>query len=146
MAVIALQIPVNPLFPIWQNRAGSIIVRIPRLNPAGGVDLAAILNRERVSVVIRNRHVAPLDPHADRVLFPRRARIPAFNDHKVADIALADWGIAIAETEMPGLMALREEFVAACPLSGARIVGCLHMTIQTAVLIETLMHLGATLR
>jgi adenosylhomocysteinase len=70
-------------------------------------------------------------------------------DYKVADISLADWGqreIAIAETEMPGLMALREEFGAARPLTGARIVGCLHMTIQTAVLIETLRHLGATLR
>ncbi|HTV90429.1 MAG TPA: adenosylhomocysteinase [Stellaceae bacterium] len=75
--------------------------------------------------------------------------MPQFTDYKVADIALADWGrkeIAIAETEMPGLMALREEFGAAKPLSGARIVGCLHMTIQTAVLIETLMHLGATVR
>ena len=75
--------------------------------------------------------------------------MPAFADYKVADIALADWGrreIAIAETEMPGLMALREEFGAAQPLAGARIVGCLHMTIQTAVLIETLMHLGATVR
>src|SRR5215471_3673469 len=73
----------------------------------------------------------------------------ALIDYKVADIALADWGrreIAIAETEMPGLMALREEFGAARPLAGARIVGCLHMTIQTAVLIETLMHLGATVR
>jgi adenosylhomocysteinase len=70
-------------------------------------------------------------------------------DYKVADISLADWGrreIAIAETEMPGLMALREEFGAAKPLRGARIVGCLHMTIQTAVLIETLVHLGATVR
>ncbi|HEX3538062.1 MAG TPA: adenosylhomocysteinase [Stellaceae bacterium] len=70
-------------------------------------------------------------------------------DYKVADIGLADWGrreIAIAETEMPGLMALRDEFGAAKPLSGARIVGCLHMTIQTAVLIETLTHLGATVR
>src|SRR6201997_1864697 len=75
--------------------------------------------------------------------------MPAFADYKIADIALADWRrreIAIAETEMPGLMALREEFGAARPLSGARIVGCLHMTIQTAVLIETLMHLGATVR
>jgi adenosylhomocysteinase len=72
-----------------------------------------------------------------------------FTDHKVADIALADWGrreIAIAETEMPGLMALRDEFGGAQPLAGARIVGCLHMTIQTAVLIETLVHLGATVR
>src|SRR5208282_2914073 len=75
--------------------------------------------------------------------------MPEFADYKVADIALADWGrreIAIAETEMPGLMALREEFGAARPLAGARIVGCLHMTIQTAVLIETLMQLGATVR
>jgi adenosylhomocysteinase len=75
--------------------------------------------------------------------------MPAFTDYKVADIALADWGrreIAIAETEMPGLMALREEFGAARPLAGARITGCLHMTIQTAVLIETLLHLGASVR
>jgi adenosylhomocysteinase len=75
--------------------------------------------------------------------------MPAFTDYKVADISLADWGrreIAIAETEMPGLMALREEFGARTPLEGARIVGCLHMTIQTAVLIETLVELGATVR
>jgi adenosylhomocysteinase len=75
--------------------------------------------------------------------------MPEFTDYKVADIALADWGrreIAIAETEMPGLMALRDEFGTAQPLKGARIVGCLHMTIQTAVLIETLAHLGATVR
>jgi len=75
--------------------------------------------------------------------------MPQFTDYKVADIGLADWGrreIAIAETEMPGLMALREEFGKAQPLAGARIVGCLHMTIQTAVLIETLVHLGATVR
>jgi adenosylhomocysteinase len=66
--------------------------------------------------------------------------------HKVADLSLADWGrkeIEIAETEMPGLMALRAEFGAKKPLSGARIAGCLHMTIQTAVLIETLKELGA---
>ncbi len=72
-----------------------------------------------------------------------------FTDCKVADIALADWGrkeIAIAETEMPGLMALREEHGDSAPLEGARIVGCLHMTIQTAVLIETLRALGAELR
>jgi adenosylhomocysteinase len=75
--------------------------------------------------------------------------MPAFTDYKVADISLADWGrreIAIAETEMPGLMALRDEFGAAKPLEGARIVGCLHMTIQTAVLIDTLVALGATVR
>ncbi len=72
-----------------------------------------------------------------------------FDDYKVADIGLADWGrreIAIAETEMPGLMALREEFGKAKPLEGARITGCLHMTIQTAVLIETLRALGAEIR
>ncbi|RMB02793.1 adenosylhomocysteinase [Eilatimonas milleporae] len=70
-------------------------------------------------------------------------------DYKVADIALADWGrkeINIAETEMPGLMALREEYGDSKPLAGARIAGCLHMTIQTAVLIETLTHLGAEVR
>ncbi len=73
----------------------------------------------------------------------------AFNDYKVADITLADWGrkeIAIAQTEMPGLMALREEFGAQKPLKGARIMGSLHMTIQTAVLIETLVELGAEVR
>jgi adenosylhomocysteinase len=72
-----------------------------------------------------------------------------FSDFKVADIGLAEWGrkeISIAETEMPGLMALREEYGAEQPLAGARIAGCLHMTIQTAVLIETLTHLGADLR
>ncbi len=74
---------------------------------------------------------------------------PKFTDYKVADIALADWGrkeIQIAETEMPGLMALREEFAAQQPLKGARIAGSLHMTIQTAVLIETLKALGAGIR
>ena len=70
-------------------------------------------------------------------------------DYKVADMSLADWGrkeIAIAETEMPGLMALREEYGNDKPLKGARITGCLHMTIQTAVLIETLTALGAEVR
>jgi adenosylhomocysteinase len=73
----------------------------------------------------------------------------ADNDYKVADISLSDWGrkeIAIAETEMPGLMALRAEYAGDKPLAGARIVGCLHMTIQTAVLMETLVALGASLR
>ena len=71
------------------------------------------------------------------------------DDHKVADINLAEWGekeIKIAETEMPGLMSLREEFGDEKPLKGARIAGCLHMTIQTAVLIETLIELGAEIR
>ena len=72
-----------------------------------------------------------------------------FSDFQVADLALAEWGrkeIRIAETEMPGLMAVREEFAAAQPLRGARIAGSLHMTIQTAVLIETLTALGAQVR
>jgi len=72
-----------------------------------------------------------------------------FTDYKVADMSLADWGrkeIAIAETEMPGLMALRSEYAGKKPLQGARIAGCLHMTIQTAVLMETLVDLGAELR
>ncbi len=71
------------------------------------------------------------------------------NDYKVADISLAEWGrkeISLAESEMPGLMALREEYAGQQPLKGARIVGCLHMTIQTAVLIETLTALGAEVR
>ncbi len=71
------------------------------------------------------------------------------HDYKVKDLTLAEWGrkeISMAEDEMPGLMALRAEFGASQPLAGARIVGCLHMTIQTAVLIETLTALGATVR
>ena len=70
-------------------------------------------------------------------------------DYKVKDISLADFGrkqIEIAEKEMPGLMALREKYGASKPLAGARIAGCLHMTIQTAVLMETLVELGATVR
>ena len=73
----------------------------------------------------------------------------SFSDYKVADINLADFGrkeISIAETEMPGLIALREEYRDILPLKGANIVGCLHMTVQTAVLIETLIELGATIR
>src|ERR1044072_8518462 len=84
-------------------------------------------------------------------LLPRRfpvatAAVDSFNDYLVHDIALAGWGrkeITIAETEMPGLMATREEYGASQPLRGARITGSLHMTIQTAVLIETLPALGA---
>ncbi|MEA2114433.1 MAG: adenosylhomocysteinase [Thermodesulfobacteriota bacterium] len=71
------------------------------------------------------------------------------SDYKVADMELAEWGrkeIAIAETEMPGLMALREDYSKEKPLKGARIAGCLHMTIQTAVLMETLVELGAEVR
>lgn len=73
-------------------------------------------------------------------------KVEKFIQHKVKDITLAEWGrkeIALAETEMPGLMALREEYGKQKPLKGARIAGCLHMTIQTAVLIETLKELGA---
>ena len=73
----------------------------------------------------------------------------ADNDYRIADIGLADYGrkeIDIAETEMPGLMACREEFGETKPLKGARITGSLHMTIQTAVLIETLKALGADVR
>jgi len=69
--------------------------------------------------------------------------------NKVADISLAEWGrkeIKLAEKEMPGLMALRKKFGASKPLTGARIAGCLHMTVQTAVLIETLTELGATVQ
>ncbi|PTM05705.1 MAG: adenosylhomocysteinase, partial [Bacteroidetes bacterium] len=71
---------------------------------------------------------------------------PTYTPYKVKDLSLADWGrkeIELAEAEMPGLMALREEYGASQPLKGARIAGCLHMTIQTAVLIETLVALGA---
>src|SRR5437660_7878049 len=70
-------------------------------------------------------------------------------DYKVKDISLADWGrkeIAIAEKEMPGLMAIREKYAASKPLAGVRITGSLHMTIQTAVLIRTLVYLGASVR
>ncbi len=75
--------------------------------------------------------------------------VAEFNDYVIADLSLADWGrkeIKIAETEMPGLMAIREEFAKTRPLEGARITGSLHMTIQTAVLIETLTALGAQVR
>ena len=75
--------------------------------------------------------------------------MPPADDFKVADLSLADWGrkeITIAEIEMPGLMALREEFGDSKPLRGARVAGCLHMTVQTAVLIETLTALGADVR
>ena len=67
-------------------------------------------------------------------------------NYKVKDTSLAEWGrkeITLAEAEMPGLMSVREEFGDSKPLEGARIAGCLHMTVQTAVLIETLVHLGA---
>ncbi|HEV3448490.1 MAG TPA: adenosylhomocysteinase, partial [Gemmataceae bacterium] len=80
---------------------------------------------------------------------PKRLAAKAVPDYVVADISLADWGrkeIAIAEHEMPGLMAMRRKYSAGQPLKGARIAGSLHMTIQTAVLIETLQALGAEIR
>src|SRR5262245_31394475 len=79
----------------------------------------------------------------------KTAAKPSTSDHHVADLGLADWGkkeMAIAEGEMPALMAIREEYAARKPLAGARIAGSLHMTIQTAVLIETLKALGAQVR
>ena len=78
-----------------------------------------------------------------------RTKPENFTDYKVDDLNLAAWGrkeILIAETEMPGLMAIREEYSVSKPLRGARITGSLHMTIQTAVLIETLEELGAEIR
>src|SRR5690348_18394134 len=80
---------------------------------------------------------------------PKPKKAAAAHDYVVKDIGLAEWGrkeIAIAEVEMPGLMATREEYGPQQPLRGARIAGSLHMTIQTAVLIETLTHLGADVR
>ncbi|MEO5734591.1 MAG: adenosylhomocysteinase, partial [Rubrivivax sp.] len=77
------------------------------------------------------------------------APIKSLHDHAIADPRLAAWGrkeIGIAETEMPGLMAIRHEFAKAQPLKGARITGSIHMTIQTAVLVETLQALGAQVR
>merc|ERR1711970_605566 len=78
----------------------------------------------------------------NKVLIYTMAKVPS----KVADISLADWGrkeLTLAENEMPGLMHLRKKYGPSKPLAGARIAGCLHMTIQTAVLIETLLELGA---
>ena len=77
------------------------------------------------------------------------AELKLSEDFKVADLSLADWGrkeIFLAEKEMPGLMALRKKYKKEQPLKGARITGCLHMTIQTAVLIETLLEMGAQVR
>jgi adenosylhomocysteinase len=77
------------------------------------------------------------------------SKTETFSDYHIADLSLADWGrkeLNIAETEMPGLMAIRSEFAKDQPLKGARITGSLHMTIQTAVLVETLQALGAQVR
>src|SRR3954463_13251908 len=83
-----------------------------------------------------------MSPFSEKIVSQVETRLP----HKVADLSLADWGrkeIMLAENEMPGLMALRKKYGKSKPLAGARIAGCLHMTIQTAVLIETLEELGA---
>jgi adenosylhomocysteinase len=109
--------------------------------------------------IVNGAHLTPVPPREDgeaslsfltrRPMFRRRIAVAECKDHVVADLALADWGkkeIRIAETEMPGLMAIREEFAQSRPLAGARITGSLHMTIQTAVLIETLTALGARVR
>ena len=98
-----------------------------------------------LSAAISQRYVCYI------TIFPmeRLEKMTEYTDFKIADISLAEWGrkeINIAETEMPGLMALREEFGKSKPLAGARIAGCLHMTIQTAVLMETLIALGAEIR
>src|SRR2546427_7710945 len=80
---------------------------------------------------------------------PQTPKARIAKDYKVKDITLAEWGrkeITVAEHEMPGLMGLRREYQGRYPLKGARIAGCLHMTIQTAVLIETLIELGAEVR
>jgi adenosylhomocysteinase len=87
--------------------------------------------------------------HAEHIPTKSTPTMSVVEDYKVADLSLADWGrkeIRIAETEMPGLMSLRETHKGKHPLKGARIVGCLHMTVQTAVLIETLVDLGAEVR
>src|SRR5262249_27612354 len=92
----------------------------------------------------------PSDPRSEPCsLQSRRTAMTATKDCAIKDISLADWGrkeIAIAEVEMPGLMAIREEYGSTKPLKGAKIAGSLHMTIQTAVLIETLIKLGAEIR
>ena len=83
-----------------------------------------------------------MSPQSNTAVIPQ-------NDYQIADLSLAEWGrkeIAIAESEMPGLMSLRREYGAKKPFAGARIAGCIHMTIETAVLIETLIALGAQVR
>jgi len=100
------------------------------------------LNFAHLFTVINANRTQPMPTQTAQVL----NTVPDFH---VADLALADWGrkeIRIAETEMPGLLAVREKYAGAQPLAGARIAGSLHMTIQTAVLIETLTALGAQVR
>jgi len=111
------------------------------------MDLSQLIEVEATFRADPNAHPIPLP--ISRKAGATMPDASGFTDYKVKDISLAGWGrkeIAIAETEMPGLMALREEYGATKPLKGARIAGCLHMTIQTAVLIETLTALGAEVR
>src|SRR6478672_4940597 len=92
---------------------------------------------------------AKATPSATKAVKATLSVVPKTEDYKIADISLAAWGrkeLNIAETEMPGLMAIREEYAKTQPLKGARIAGSLHMTIQTAMLIETLQALGAQVR
>lgn len=99
----------------------------------------------QINHIIFDRLLLEYGPHFDKEFFMTTKT----TDYKVKDIALADWGrkeITIAEKEMPGLMAVREKYAKAQPLKGVRIMGSLHMTIQTAVLIETLTSLGADVR
>jgi adenosylhomocysteinase len=113
-----------------------------QFHPEGRCDLIDIRPGSELDTALRN------GAHS-RFLIRSQQTMSEFTDYKVADLALADWGrkeMRIAETEMPGLMALRRKYSADKPLSGARITGSLHMTIQTAVLIETLIELGAEVR
>src|SRR5437764_7838930 len=103
-----------------------------------------MINGARIISMVR----APFCVPPAREGVPRMAATQA-QDYRVADLSLASWGrkeITIAESEMPALMAIREEYAAQKPLAGARIAGSLHMTIQTAVLIETLQALAADVR
>ena len=122
------------MVPIGRNPRGAA-TSPPICWPKPGSGLGARINRAH--------------SRAEWRLYDRRNRICAKRDYVVKDIGLADWGrkeIAIAETEMPGLMAIIEDYAGRQPLKGARITGSLHMTIQTAVLIETLVKLGAEVR
>src|SRR6185312_6049290 len=114
-----------------------------RARPRAG--LAALGAGEALEAARRRRGAAPLDPIGAH----RMTTTTPATDYKVADIGLADFGrreIELAEHEMPGLMATRAEYAEAKPLAGARITGSLHMTVQTAVLIETLVALDAEVR
>src|SRR6187551_272291 len=118
----------------------------PTLSPQGRGEGAKRAIKRTVS--FRNRYVR-IHRLRKNDMTTATAKKPAFNDYIVKDISLAEFGrkeISLAETEMPGLMATREEYGPKQPLKGARIAGSLHMTIQSAVLIETLAALGADIR